>query len=127
VNVVDGYDGLRIVRARHPEAYPGTGVAALIYDPATDRTHGKRGEHSLAVLLQSRGWIENRPPDDQLIRLVHEATFDGILILQGPIVEVAADGTLQVSLPAYTMRGDHDRTWIVSLPATGDETVTKAP
>lgn len=127
VSVLAGPGGVQIVRARDPEAYPGTGVAALVYDPATGRTYGKRGEDSLASLLRSRGWIEERLADADLIRLVHEALFDGILILKDPTVEVTADGVLQVHLPAHTMRGDHDRTWIVTLPATGDETVSKAP
>jgi hypothetical protein len=126
VRVLDGPGGTKIVRARDPAASPGTGVAALVYDPETGETYGKHGERGLARLVQARGWLDQRLPDAELIRLVHEARFDGVLILRDATVEAGEGGGLRVRLPVHTMRGDHRRTWIVTLPRDGDEAVAPA-
>jgi hypothetical protein len=126
VRVLDGPGGTQIVRAVDPAAYPGTGVAALIYDPATDKTYGKRGEASVARLVQERGWLDQRLPDADLIRLVHEARFDGLLMLGEASVEAADAGGLRVRLPVHGMDGAATHTWLVTLPAAGDEAVERA-
>jgi hypothetical protein len=123
VSVLDGPEGTRIVRAAIPGAYPGTGVAALIYDPRSGKTYGKHGERNIAQLVQERGWLARRLPDAQLIRLVHEARFDGILQLANPVVEPGAGGGLRVVLPTVALGGEPLRTWIVELPDSGAEAV----
>lgn len=125
-DVLDGPGQIKIVRARDPKAYPGTGVCALVFDPTDGKTYGKRGEHSIASLMQARGWLagDTRLPDADLIKLVHQARFDGLIILKGESVKAGADGAVQILLPQLSMQGDLQRTWIVNVPPSGDETVT---
>jgi hypothetical protein len=124
--VVDGPQGVVFVRAAIEGAYPGTGVAALVYDPETERTYGRRGEHGIARLVQERGWLqESRLADRELIQVVHQAQFDGILIIAEPVVEPLEGGGVRVVLPSLTMRGDPNITYGVELREEGEEVVER--
>jgi pyruvate/2-oxoglutarate dehydrogenase complex dihydrolipoamide acyltransferase (E2) component len=127
VAALPGPGGVQIVRARDPKARPGSGVAALIYDPDTGATYGKRGERDLAELVRARGWLVKPLPEADLIKLVHEAQFDGVLILRDAAVDPAPGGGLRVILPVHTMRGALRRTWIVTLPESGELRVGEGP
>jgi hypothetical protein len=119
-----GPGGTGIVSARFSGAYPGTGVAALIYDPDSETTYGKRGERDLAALFQSRGWLDDPLADSEVIELVHFGHYDGVLILQGERVERREDG-LRVTLPAHTMRSRLRATYVVDIPAKGDIVISE--
>ena len=119
-----GPGGTGIVRARFSDAYPGTGVAAVIYDPEGQLTYGKHGERDIAALFQRRGWLNDLLTDSDIIELVHQGQYGGVLILEGERVERRESG-LRVILPSHTMRSRPRTTYVVDIPPEGDAIISE--
>ena len=66
-----------MVTAAIPDAYPGTGVACVVLDGSV--SYGQHGERNLAELVRKKGWLKKAPPTADLVRLVNDAEFDGLL------------------------------------------------
>ena len=74
--------------------------------------------------LPRAGWFATPPSDGDIIRLVHQAFYNGILIVKDPTVERTAD-SITVTLPVTTMSGDLDRTFVVVLHKDGSDTLSQ--
>jgi hypothetical protein len=85
--------GTTVVTAAIPDAYPGTGVACVVLDGSL--SYGRHGERDLADLARKKGWLKKAPPTDELVRLVNDAEFEGLLQIDDttpPVATLSAAG-----------------------------------
>lgn len=83
--------GLRVVTVAIPDAYPGTGVRRAVVD-GTGRAYGRHLERGLADLARDAGWLDSPPAPADLVRVLNNTDFDGLLIADDPAVTRVADG-----------------------------------
>jgi hypothetical protein len=69
-----------VVIASTEGAYPGTGVSSVVLD-GSGATFGAHGERPLGALADARGWFARLPDEAELLRLVNDAQFDGLMMI----------------------------------------------
>jgi hypothetical protein len=127
-DVLESAFGLKLVRAIAEGAYPGSGVAAVLLDPATGVTYGAHGESDLADLARARGWLKKAPDAAELVKLVNAGQYAGLLIIdaQAPTVETTAAGLVLHFARDNFPSGARDRV-TATFPPAGKLTVDFKP
>jgi hypothetical protein len=76
----EGALGTTVVMASIDGAYPGTGVYRAVVDEK-GVSFGVHGDRSLADLVRTRGWLVHPPDEEPFTRLVNDAQFDGVALI----------------------------------------------
>lgn len=139
--VADGFDtaaidlreeagplGLRLLVAQARDAYPGTGMRAVVADDA-GVAYGKTADLGLADLARARGWLSTPPPAADLMRVVNAAAFDGLLALEpdAPQVTKTHDGALELRFVRSAFPSGAREPMLVRIGALGREEVRRLP
>src|SRR5437899_2721486 len=71
--------GTTVVMVSIEGAYPGTGVFRVVLDEGV--SYGARGDKPLGALAKKQGWLARLPDKEPLLRVVNDAQFDGLLMI----------------------------------------------
>jgi hypothetical protein len=110
-----------VIGAAIDKAYPGTGVLRVLVD-RSDVSYGRNGEKTFADFARAMKWLETPPPVDDLLRLLNDAQYDGVVVLE-------AVSPLRKTANGLELRFDHlvpgpgnptPTTWELVIPKKGD-------
>jgi hypothetical protein len=139
--VADGFDqaaidvreeagplGLRLLVAQARDAYPGTGMRAVVADES-GVAYGKSADLGLADLARARGWLRTPPSAGDLMRVVNAAAFDGLLAVEpdAPEVTKTNDGALELRFVRSAFPSGAREPMLVRIGALGREEVRRLP
>lgn len=141
VLVADGFDvtavdlreeagplGLRLLVAQARDAYPGTGMRAVLVDDA-GVAYGKTADLGLADLARARGWLSTPPSAADLMGVVNAAAFDGLLALtpDAPALTKTGDGALELRFVRTAFPSGAREPMLVRVGTLGREEVRRLP
>jgi hypothetical protein len=115
--------GTTVVTAAVPDAYPGSGVACVVLEAGL--SYGRHGERNLADLARKKGWLKQAPPAADLVRLVSDAEFEGLLQVDdaSPPAMTLSRAGLELKLVRRTFPSGAREPVRVLLPPKGEAIV----
>jgi hypothetical protein len=121
-----GQLGTTVVVAAIPGAYPGSGVVRVVVD-RDEQSYGVHGDKDLADLARLREWLVKPPTVGELVRIVNDAQFEGIAILEADKkdpLKITPAG-LELRVMRYWIPSSQPFPTLIRIPKTGRVSIEK--
>lgn len=128
VATTDGPQGLRVVTASIPDAYPGTGVLRVVLDK-NGTSYGAHGERDIADLFRAQGWLQTPPPVATMTQIVNDALFEGLYVINaadGAAIQSSAEGLVLTFVRQAPLNGRAEEVQLLA-PKSGKAQIRIAP